>query len=773
MVIVRPDGSIILDGGDPAFASVQDLGAEAPTNFILDPDPNKPLTQFILEKFSIPFQPHSITGRVLGGVLPGYDIRNQDATTMMRLSLAVELKNAPGPGSNEPAGVSEFAEIELDEFGIARFYVVGQDPATNIDIRYCIPTVQIRSPADLVIVRGYDPPPRRELRTSFDGLKNAEIFEYEECAADSCDERAVGKYASISYDDPLLDQVYLDDIRNSYELAAFETLIGYIVDLDLPSGADPDLPNFRPGIKITFGDTTREYIKVGASLMNFFITPLNQTGGNSDLFGPDVSSGIGILTAFGGSNSSSVSFGSEFNGTGTTTVTVTAVDPKTDECSVEATSIAGSRLLIPASRFKRENKFGNLESDIIGVEEVVFSGRKVAQINIISFPTGGGGENSRIDIYVKPRKELIRLEQGKNWTWTFDAQGNLDLEFFSLLEDDFTATIAGIYQGNVGAGTLLFRHSTASPNATEQSGTLALGGLVANIGDRLGYLVLDDRLCVVVSRKRPSIDVFDPNGNAGELAREFLTFLNDPDSSGVVHLNQLRPGQRRKAGIRYTPIVIVDEPAPIAYAANAPLQSIDAQTGLPGSTVLSPFGIIDQSDGIRDSDPTTVQDFDESQLSVLQDNTNGSTIDISMPFCNGTECLQIAQNLLALQQATVSTQSMILGPTSLPKLGQVLPDGSIINEINYSYSDASQYLITVTAGPKYLTAGSFQNSAYQLQSEEVTREGTVVQDKGNGAEYVVRVEGFGEVNALSMILDQITTGDKVSVRLYNVPQERR
>jgi len=128
---------------------------------------------------------------------------------------------------------------------------------------------------------------------------------------------------------------------------------------------------------------------------------------------------------------------------------------------------------------------------------------------------------------------------------------------------------------------------------------------------------------------------------------------------------------------------------------------------------------------------------------------------------------------LSLQQSSVTTQSMVLGPDSQPKLGQVLPDGSIINEINYSYSDSSQYLITVTAGPKFLSAGSFQNSSYQLQTEDVTREGVVVQDKGNGAEYVVRIEGFGEVTALSMVLDEISVGDRCSVRLYNVPVEKR
>lgn len=776
MVIVRSDGSLILDGGDPDFSTVQDLGSADPTNVILDPDPTKPLSQFILEKFGIPFQIHASTGRVLGGILPGYDIRNQDATTMLRLSLAVELKSTPT--TIDPAGVGEFAEVEIDGFGIARFYIVGEEQADNLDIRYCIPTSQVVNPADLVIVRGYDPPPRRELRTSFDGLKNAEVFEYEECAANSCDERAVGKFASVSYDDPLLDQTFLDDIVNSYELQAFETLLGYVVDLDLPSGADPDSDDYRPGLKVTFGDTTTEYIKVDADLINRNVQDIGPTGGvqteagqlllfsgNLGGFTPAGSTlNFGTLSSLTGGGSTQVTYGADSNTNNTTTLTVTTVDPRTGECQTTATSIAGSKLVIPESRFLRENKFGNLESDFIGVKEVVFTGRKITQLNFQG--------DFAVLIFVKPNKQLVRLEQGKNWTWTVDENNNVELEFFSLIEDDFTATVCGVYQGNIGTATPS-RYSTAEPNVAEVVGSQALLGLICNVGDRLGYLALGNRLCVVVDRKRPSIDIFDPNGNASEIARQFITFITDENSSGVVHAGSLINSVRRQAGVRYTPIVIVDEPPPIAYAANAPLQSIDASTGAPGSTILPAQGIIDQTDGIRDSDPVTVQDFDESQIQVLQDNTSGSTIDITMPFCNEDECLEIATNLLALQQSVVESQSIVLGPDSTPELGQILPDGSIINEINYSYTDGSQYLITITTGPKFLSAGSFQNSAYQLQTEDVTREGTVVQDKGNGAEYVVRVEGFGEITALSMVVESISVGDKVSVKIFNNPVEKR
>ena len=746
--LINVNGVNVLPGGDPNYASVEDLGAEAPTNFILDPDPNKPVSQFVLETFDIPFSPHTATGRVLGGSLPGYDIRNADSTTMLRLSLAVELRDAPPVGATDPAGLGEFAEIEMDEFGFARFFVVGEELAENLDVRYCVPTSQIVNPADLVIVRGYDPPPKRVLRDPFNGLKNAEVMDYSECATDSCDEDAVGNFASVSYDDPLLDQSYLDDVVNSYELQAFESLVGYLVDLDLPDGADEDDPNFRRGLTITFGDTTKEYITLSVSLFSnsVHVGSIEVTGGT----------GGSVIAGFG-------------NGGATATLNTSAPGARSAACSQTDATIVGARVVIPAERFQRLNKYGDLEPDLVTVQDVVFSGQKIVLVR--SF-------GNEVAIFVQPDKELISLQQGKNWTWTVDVEGNLILEFLSYIEDSATAVIWNLYQGiQPGIETALF--TTDNPNVPFISGSSGLANLVPNIGDRLGYRAVNGKMCVVVERKRPSIDIFDPTGGAGDIARKLAG-----DSASGAHITQTNsqhiPGGPPRAqvpngayGVTYRPIVIVDEPAPIAYASTDILQSIDFQTGLPGSRTLPAEGIIDQANGIVDSDPTTTQDLSDSDLAILQDNTNGATIDITLPFATAEEAAEIAKNFLALQREVVTTQSIILGPLSEPRLGQSLPNGAVINEINYSYSDSSQYLITVTAGPKYLTAGSFQDSQYQLQTEEVTRDGLVLQDLGNGAEYIVRVEGIGEMVALSMVLDEITAGDKVSVKIFNNPVERR
>jgi hypothetical protein len=226
--------------------------------------------------------------------------------------------------------------------------------------------------------------------------------------------------------------------------------------------------------------------------------------------------------------------------------------------------------------------------------------------------------------------------------------------------------------------------------------------------------------------------------------------------------------------IIYTPIVLVDIPPPIAFAALALLNSIDEDSGGPTASI-GPTGIIDQTDGIVDAQPATVQNLGASELSILQDNTTGSTIDMTLPFLDGDQCLEVAENYLAEQNEEVVSTSIVLGPDSNPRLGDVFTDDngrtSTINEINYSYSDASQYLITATTGPRYLTSGSFNNSQYQLQTEDITKEATIVQDRGDGATYVVRLRGGDEMVALSFILEDIGVGDKCQVRIFNNPVE--
>ena len=540
-----------------------------------------------------------------------------------------------------------------------------------------------------------------------------------------------------------MDQVYLDDIVNSYELEAFETLLGYLIDLDMPDIDD------HPGLKITFGDTTKEYYTFSASNLNATVL-----GGSLT----DEDGVTNFIESSGGSLDSSIGTGA--GGTIAVTAVVTSVNARGDKCTINEVPLSGSAITIKAERFKRLNKFGVEESDFVGVVDVVFSGRKVKDLTT-SPGAPQSGINGLVRTRVRPNKELISLAQGKNWTYEVNGDGDVTINLFQVLEDDFTAFVCGVYRdpSSVSAGTVdVFTFSSDDLFTAEAVGPDALLGHVCGIGGSLGYKVINNKMCIVVERKRPSIDVFDPLGNALSLAQQ--------------------------VSIEYTPIVIVDLPSPIAYAGTDPLSSIDGTRTIPAE------GIIRQEDGILDSDPTTDQDLEDSELSILQDNTKGATIDITLPFAfgtvpdpsrpqgelQGTECLEIARNFFALQSQVITTHSLVLGPDSIPRLGDsfTLPNGEIgvINEINYSYSDSSQYLITITVGPEYLTAGSFNDSKYQLRTEDVSREGMIIQDAGNGTEYTVRVEGLGEFPSLLMVLEDVSVGDKVGLRIYNNPVER-
>ncbi len=712
------------------------IGNVDPQNDVIDPDPDRPVSQLVLETYGIPFvQP------VMGGSLPGYDIRNQDATSMLRLSLISELTNDAPPGSNRGPGTGGLAEVELDGEGIGRFYIVGRELSQNLDVRYCIPTGNIINEAELVIVRGYDPPISRELRTPFDGMKNPDFMGYDDCAAQTCEEEQNSKYATISYDDPALDQAYNDDIVNSYEIGAFESLLGYVVDFDVFGGAPTP-----EGVRISFGESTKEYIRFDASIYKSSTVdgtiPLEINNYTFRGFsgGEVIGAGRAAGAARGGPPSSSVP------------ATVTSVDPATGVCTTSNTTLVGGLIRLGKSHFERLNKYGELESDLIGVQDIVFSGQKVFQITEFAGAPGFGATGFAKTI-IDPNKELISLQHGRNWTWTTDGDGGVEINLFSIIDSDYTAVIARFYDNNPLAvpPNFEFRESTKDdPNSfvvlPEQ-----FRDYICGVGDSLGYKAVGvdgGEMCIIVERRRPSIDIFDPGNNAMGIAGSI--------------------------SIIYTPIVLVDIPPPIAFAALALLNSIDEDSGGPTASI-GPTGIIDQTDGIVDAQPATVQNLGASELSILQDNTTGSTIDMTLPFLDGDQCLEVAENYLAEQNEEVVSTSIVLGPDSNPRLGDVFTDDngrtSTINEINYSYSDASQYLITATTGPRYLTSGSFNNSQYQLQTEDITKEATIVQDRGDGATYVVRLRGGDEMVALSFILEDIGVGDKCQVRIFNNPVE--
>mgnify|MGYP001561466897 CR=1 FL=1 len=362
----------------------------------------------------------------------------------------------------------------------------------------------------------------------------------------------------------------------------------------------------------------------------------------------------------------------------------------------------------------------NKVSDFISVDEVYIVGHKIIEVKDQRALSAWGWSWSTMSGYVEESKHIYSLEYGKHWLW--DAQGEAGANIYIIYEDKYD--LEPVY-------------NSTRPywNAGSYSGPLVNGGIgVPGIGDPMGYLVMD--FCFIVSRKKSGITVTTTDGNALEALNEIC--------------------------LDYIPIVIVDRPAAWAYAYTNSQGQVES-------------GLIDQSETVFDTDPTTVQTWEEvrTKADEIQENSNGTIVEMSVPFVREQDVEAIALNVYnASIDSEIETRSYILGPDAQPDLGQVLGEG-VINEINYSYSDSSSYLITVNTGPKYMALSNGAGGSTVLRTEDVTLNGKVVKDMGDGTTYTVKVErGFGETPALSTILERIEVGDTVSVTIYNVPVEK-
>lgn len=151
------------------------------------------------------------------GRLCGLDINNMAATDAVNLSVAENMKDG------------KFYEVYCNADGFAYFTeVYPNPPQVNLDIRTCIPTTSVDQAVDLVIVRGYDTPPVREFKDfeSIEWLETDSLANYVTHCTDFKTE------AWRAYKDPVLETQYKDGVENLYELQAFESLIGYVIDFD-------------------------------------------------------------------------------------------------------------------------------------------------------------------------------------------------------------------------------------------------------------------------------------------------------------------------------------------------------------------------------------------------------------------------------------------------------------------------------------------------------------------------------------------------------------
>jgi len=238
--------------------------------------------------------------------------------------------------------------------------------------------------------------------------------------------------------------------------------------------------------------------------------------------------------------------------------------------------------------------------------------------------------------------------------------------------------------------------------------------------------ILVDQIWVVVDLSLWAIKIHDPQGFAKEVANS-LTFL-------------------------IAPLIEVSEPAPISFNGS----------------------LLNMTDSIKDSDPTTEQDFEDTEFeSALDEMSGGNGLTLNFSFLDEDEIEKLSDVLFDYMNSGDGQETTyVCGPNCDPKIGGRGHNGGIVNNITYSYSDSSSYTISVNEGQQI--SGDFAQISGGISlkaAEEVSAKGTIIQDMGNHVHFKVRIDGFGERFALNSCPEILRVGDKVSCSLHNVPVE--
>ncbi|RLB84880.1 MAG: hypothetical protein DRH15_04190 [Deltaproteobacteria bacterium] len=640
--------------------------------------------------------------RGLGGDLPGYDINSADALQTIKLSLAQELANR------------RLIEIYADEYGRVKFYPIGESTSSifGSDILYKIENSVSRPTCDLVVVDGYDPPPKRYIKENerfdlfrflslypqtddpdFDVYPRyyvlSEIFD----APGAITQCAYQKEGFIEYGKFNLNDVEVQTVAGIIDRKHWEQVISFIHEIDPPTGFDP------ASTIISFNTTTPRYIEL-------------------DDFGqlqPRVEISQNVYnTAF--------------------CLSLQQEEVDTDK-----------GVILPESDNKK----------FLGVKAVFIYGYKLNYLKLYEYKESADGA-----IKVTPNLfeadldtffcEPFALTAGQDYQVVKESYSDFHRIIFScnVLEkyaDRFGGTIDTAPQAKfkisfnslvdqdgqklVATGDPLM-HQDASgylrDRINEADTTTTYDEVLFPIGDgQAAYVV--KKLIVVYDWDNPCVHIKD---DRNIVDYEFLESME----------------------VHFRPIIRKDEPAPTAVNG----------------------ALIDKT-VVEDVDPTTFQDMSTVEMVSLQQSLEGGDVHLSFPFADPNDCETISdfvKTMIDEDGSVVKSITYTCHPDSEPVLGEVL-EGAVINSIDYSYQDSSQYVITVTTGPRWQGSSSTATSVYNVKTETVQAEGTVILVESDNVTCYVDVLRFGIMQCINLTKNIIQVGDRVQVSIYNNPVSYR
>ena len=376
------------------------------------------------------------------------------------------------------------------------------------------------------------------------------------------------------------------------------------------------------------------------------------------------------------------------------------------------------------SHFRYETVREIIEDKLIKVSGVYIIGRdidflKAAPVDDFAASSTPSDTNSKIwlsmqDLSVKATK----LKEGINYAVAYEDVGDGKQPYIVFARDVRVNDPA-----EYGDGCQYYIDPFC---AAAEQGIDSGEGNILPISQTRGLLV--DQIWVTVDLTTPAVVITDPKGNALEIAQNLEYYL--------------------------AAMVVEEQPTPIGFSN--------------GSSRL-----IDQSQDLRDHDPTTTQSFEDTDLEQAMDEMQGGGFSITLSFLDEDQVVEMADTLYDYMNTQAGVEVVYTcGPDCEPKLGGYGNAGGIINSIQYSYTDSGAYTISVHEG-SYLVGNLAQvdGGPTQKMAEDFGASGTIIEDLGNGIHYKIRLDGYGYRWGINMCHNIIRVGDKVSCTVHNNPIE--
>jgi len=650
----------------------------------------------------------------IGSTLPGYDIIGRDPYDVIKLSL---IANVVVDGV--------FYECYMDGDGIVRYYSIGTEyNDLNRYVLYSIDNGEMRMKCDNVMVTGYDPPPKRYTGMEFDLLTFANLL------PDSNDTE------------------FKDYDRGNYPFyTTFAEVLGpeacpFKFEGHIEYGGNPDtLEDIEPqafeDLLVYDPDEFESVISYIYKIEVDFFDQYNTTVSFSD-----TSVRYQELDGFGKLQTRNWVFNDRY-------ISKYCLEGRLTEPEPDV----GVRL--PRSN---EQKFK-------GVSDVYIYGYRLKQINVnckLSTDNSYVLDPTRNDAFVVTLDTMLsepfKLTKDEDYIIVKDPEDpNYSKIVFSCNVSEQWLPFFG---GNFNADNLVgFCVSEHCLYKNPDDGGYAMADVLQDSDGkmyRIGYLS-DPRCTTPIDSRDIYNAVIFPvgDGSAGYVVKKIIVVYQwDNPSIIIKDLRNDIDSEKLRNSVRvsFYPIILKDEPAPIAFSGPNSYSAI----------------LLDPNEVKPDYDPATAQNFQPTEYARAMSSMEAGDVRVSMPFADGDECILIADKIKEMQTDVAHNIVYVCSPDADPVLGQIVGDG-VINEIEYSYQDSSQYLISVTVGPKWRGGDSWDNSLYKMETDNPVLDGIVLKVSVDNVRCNVRVNKIGVVECINGTRNLLGVGDKVKVTLYNNP----